>query len=231
MKKLLFITIAVMFSAAACNIKQQAQVQPLQNQQAQNSQQQQPADEADWSTYTNSAVGFSFQYPINWFVKNNLTSKTCCLDITNSQTVSDNLLSGQIKIQVQKYVKSASQPLEAFASVPNELTGKIPKVEQLIIAGVNGVKSDAIGEGIYYLPKSSTEGLSIIIFSNPSNKSELQATYQQIISTFKFINAKDPIVGQTCGGGAMANGGACPVGYMCKIDKQGPPAEGTCVKQ
>lgn len=70
MKKLLLISIAILFSAAACNLKQ-VTVQPAQNQQTS----QKATDEtANWKTYKNDKYGFEISYPDNWGFNTNTSN-------------------------------------------------------------------------------------------------------------------------------------------------------------
>lgn len=161
------------------------------------------ADTSNWKTATNIAFGFSFKYPSNWFVDDNLTVNTCCLNITSYNTGTERLFAGQTQIQVQRYTKSATQSLTAFASLPDEQTGKSPKVQVVVVAGLQGVKSDALGDGIYYLPKSETEGLRVISWSHPDTRQASQTFTQQILSTFKFtktdsVSTSKPIKNTIC---------------------------------
>ena len=143
---------------------------------------------SNWKTGTNSVIGFSYKYPKEWFVDDVLTTNNCCLNIRSYNTGAEKLFSGQTQIQIQRYTKSASQSLLAFVSLPDEMTGINPKVEQMTIAGIKGFKSNKLGDGIYYLPKSDTEGIVFISWSHPETRQASQKIAEQILSTFKFTN-------------------------------------------
>jgi len=77
LKKCLIVSVGIFLLAAACN-KQQAQVQPAQNQQAQTagSAQQQPQatstnETASWQTYTSAQYGFKINIPADWTAESN----------------------------------------------------------------------------------------------------------------------------------------------------------------
>ena len=63
---------------------------------------------------------------------------------------------------------------------------------------------------------------------------------EKILNSIEIVTVSDSssisnndgtIAAKSCGAGASAGSGLiCPTGYVCKIERKGPPAEGTCVK-
>jgi hypothetical protein len=160
-----------------------------------------PADQiAGWKTYNETDFGFSFKYPATWIIDDGLTLNTCCLDIFNydpSKKQGQFQEKGEVKIQIANYKKSVSSGLKEFVSSQTymESNTKATSVQEVDIAGINGIKSNLIGDGIYYLPRSSTEGISITIFNHPESGETLKETVSQILSTFKFTTPADQTAG------------------------------------
>lgn len=158
-----------------------------------------PDELADWKTYNETDFGFSFQYPGTWTVDDNLTSNACCLNILNYDPLkkqSEWQEKGEVKIQIANYKKSASVNLKDFVSSQTYMGTsdiKATSVEDVNIAGINGIKSNLQGDGIYYLPQSSTGGVSITIFNHPENKDTFKEIINQLLSTFKLIEQKSKI--------------------------------------
>lgn len=155
-----------------------------------------PKDQtAGWKTYTNTQYGFEFKYPKTWTISDDLTLNTCCLDVSNYDPIkkqNERLEKGEVTIQIANYKKSASVSLKDFVSSKTYMESdiKATSVENVNIAGINGIKSNLIGDGTYYLPHSSTEGISIIIFNHSESKNNFKETTNQILSTFKFTPVK-----------------------------------------
>lgn len=146
---------------------------------------------AGWKTYTNTPYGFEFKYPKTWTISDNLTLNTCCLDISNFDPLkkqNERLEKGEVTIEIASYKKSASISLKDFVSSKTYMKSdiKATSVDNVNIAGINGIKSNLIGDGTYYLPRSSIEGISITIFNHPESKENFKEIINQIISTFKF---------------------------------------------
>lgn len=146
---------------------------------------------ADWKTYTNTQYEFEFQYPKGWIINDNLTLNTCCLNVSNYDLLKKQnqfLDNGEIKIQIAHYTKQASITLIDFVASQTYIESSIKAtyLENIDIAGIQAVKSNLTGDGIYYLPKSQIEGIAITIFSNPQDS--FKNTVNQILSTFKFTN-------------------------------------------
>jgi len=144
-----------------------------------------------WKTYNELDFRFSFKYPATWIVDDGLTINTCCLNIFNYDPVKKQgqfQEKGEVKIQIANYKKSASISLKEFVSYKTymESNAKATLVEDVKVAGINGIKSNLIGDGTYYLPKSSTEGISIIIFNHPESRETFKGTIDQLLVTFKF---------------------------------------------
>ncbi|MBI3631492.1 MAG: hypothetical protein HY219_01325 [Candidatus Staskawiczbacteria bacterium] len=147
----------------------------------------------DWKTYDKTDLGFSFRYPKTWIVNDDLTSNSGVIDISNYDPYKkqDQFLNkGEIKIQINIYKKSANVSLKDFISsfTYMESNIKATSVKDVNIAGINGIFSNLYEGGTYYLPQSSTKGISITIFNHPESRETFKETVDQLLSTFKFTN-------------------------------------------
>ena len=144
-----------------------------------------------WKTHTNTTIGFSFKYPSNLYIQDDLTTRegTGILNITNYNVppYPEPLPTDFFGIQIQYHTKLLSESLKDIASRPNELGGGIPKVEYVIIAGLDAIKSNATGDAMYYLPKSKTEYMLIMAASRILD-GQAGKIAPKILSTLKFTN-------------------------------------------
>lgn len=140
---------------------------------------------SEWQTYTSTRFGFSFKYPPNWYVNDNLGVNSLSVGNYSYPPSNDRTPEDFIGIQFQYHTKTASESLRDIASRPSELGGFVPKVESVTIAGFNAIKSNEIGDGVYYLPKSQTEYMIVLGPLRGLNKSAGKII-DRILSTFKF---------------------------------------------
>ncbi len=244
MQKFLLVTTAIFLLAAACG--KQAQVQPAQPA-PQPQAQTQPTDEtANWKTYTNAKYGFEFKYPNDWVNQDNdfgaFVHPTD--DYLNPRGEGRMVMGMNFSVQPQKDffanndvykkgVTSLVQYVEVYSKVQDAYG--FGSYKNITLNGYDAiaVETGGMDSGTDILLSYSGSIYDISLSNDASVNLDsfgLGELESKILSTFKFSNPSDPVVGRICGGGAMANSGACPTGYTCKIDKQGPPAEGTCVK-
>jgi hypothetical protein len=156
-------------------------------------QNNQPADETkDWKIYSETDFGFSFKYPKEWEVYDDLTLNTCCLNITNYGRMKPGrgyLEKGDIKIQFAKYNKSPSISLKdfVFSQTYMESDIKATIVRDIEIAGIKAVYSN-LSDDNYYLPINDARGILVYIFNHPESKESFKNIVDKFLSTFKFTN-------------------------------------------
>lgn len=176
----------------------------------------------DWKTYTDPKYYFSFKYPTdfpfgtgrsvsNAYYTYQIPGPRGAGEVTAQMVV---IPANKFRIDVQMdpvKISNLNQILPIYAN--NSYKSELFKTE----SGKNGVK-------IYYLnPKDISffsayyilDGAYVYEFN--TWKADNDFTLSKIADTLDLSNAVDPVVGQTCGGGAMGNGGACPTGYSCEL--------------
>jgi len=156
---------------------------------------------ADWKTYTNTSLGYSIEYPKNWYVYSlrdyRYSGYPGVLDpntaiITSSKKFpkfsagdGGDIFEG---LSIATTSKSMSQILKA-AQTP-DISGKKPTINKLSISGID-VYQETIPNGteiptiLYYIvnPSNSTVLVVNLYFSEKTN----QTIFVQILSTFEFI--------------------------------------------
>lgn len=139
---------------------------------------------ADWKTYTNQTLGYSFKYPANWGKSNSVES---FMDPTNSFTLTIEV--NQTNLDVNSW-----------------------KVKKCVIAGTdfcsNSVQGPIIGSIQYNHPKSHYDLINTLIAHenqifdislasiNPNQSADqlTKQTYNQILSTFKFTDTVQSLI-------------------------------------
>ncbi len=141
------------------------------------------AQTANWKTYRNEKYGFEVAYPATWFIQDNLSETTCCLNITNTMSLSERPKPDEVKIQIQRYTKSAATGLREFV-VNSDSRGTT--MENFAISDIQGIKTNALGDGVYFLPQSDMAGVRIIVFGGPETPASIRQQIDKILSTFRF---------------------------------------------
>ena len=126
---------------------------------------------------------------------------------------------------IEKYVDN-----EIVAMSKSELTSNKNLIKNPIsLNGIKGYSVDFSPTLKYYYLSSSDEKTIIIISRVYANQTFL-TIFDQILSTFKFIDRSDA-EGKFCGGiAANLPENQCPEGFSCKLDGKYPDAGGVCVK-
>lgn len=144
-------------------------------------------DKQNWQTFSDDVMGIRFEYPSDWFVENKFAGRSDDLagvsNITNyPYPYPEPLPKDFIKIQIQLGTKLTSDSLEDIASRPDEISNGTQKIELIKIGGVDVIKSNKAGSGVYYIPKSDKEYFVVMVFSNQQSK----LITDRIISSFKI---------------------------------------------
>lgn len=167
----------------------QQQVQKSETPKTENESKPVTDETAGWKTYNESDFNFSFKYPNSWKVDDGLTAVACCLNLTNSSSTNEvGLSKGIVKMQFQNYNKPANKTLKDFVASQTYMESNVvaTSIKEVNIAGINGIFSNLTADGTYYLPQSSTQGISITIFNHPESREQFKATIDKVLSTFKF---------------------------------------------
>lgn len=162
------------------------------NQQGTNQEQSQNQNQvANWKTYKKESLGFVFQYPEDWFVKDDFVGEAGIINITNYDPVKKQKQfqeEGELKIQISIYGKPEGQRLKDFVSnlTYMESSIKASSIKDINIGGVDGIYSNLNGDQ-YYLPQSEIKGVLIIIFNHPESKDYFKEYTDKFLSKFKII--------------------------------------------
>ncbi len=146
-----------------------------------------PADEtANWKTYTNTTLGFTFMYPSNWkesaLPTSSIQSPDTKIDNVHSLTTGTRVL-----IETYSYGKTIESNVNALFS---DCAQK--NLLETFMIGPHSAK-----EYSYFCPGSPENSLAVIIQGNdnvfvirfetiPQNTNK--QVFDQILSTFKFTN-------------------------------------------
>lgn len=209
-----------------------------------------PDPTTNWKTYTNTEFKFSFKYPDSYFrylkdypdigaylapsegvgeVKGSpmgLTKEDVWIDATTQ--------SGANIDSLEQFFNSKGQGTEF-----DLLYVQSPK-EKIIFSGQAGYKIKQYQQN----GSQGTSSLRAVFLKNNTlyylvlsafDKSVLQTNEQlfdQILSTFKFLNKNSDPEGKFCGGiAANIPQNQCPDGYTCKMENNYPDAGGVCTKK
>lgn len=189
-----------------------------------------PDPTANWKTYSNTSYGLSLLFPKEW--------EPC---ITQG-TASFLLAPGKCNPPYAEYylaitVLKDTQEVPVYMG-PGDANAYTSTGKQTITLGSNkfikqkfiqtkpyewNAKQYPVGPVvIFYDLVDSNKNRVIEFYKSPSSKTD-EATVEQILSTFKFVDP-DKIF---CGG---IMGAECPSGSTCKLDGNYPDASGVCVK-
>jgi len=158
-----------------------------------------PDETASWKTYKNTKFGFQFEYPLTsfelktWEPVKNLSLSLSLLQVTNDMapqkpeigiSVFENPDNKSIKDWVNTFSRSGQI---FFANLKNlkdyQLSGK---------SGLSFETDNVIRVNYVVVPLNSRSVIGIYYTEIGSNISLLNETYNQILSTFKFLENKCP---------------------------------------
>jgi len=154
-------------------------------------------DVSTWETYTDKINSYSIKYPKGWYVSNSSSNEVNLASFTEDQLTDQekkDLLGGlktdviSIKLGVYEGTIAKGASLSSWLKKNNQyisaMSGAPTSEKETIIAGNPGLILDYAGTGSFYV--FSTGSHVFYAFYSPDN-SKLSGTFDQIISTFKFI--------------------------------------------
>ncbi|MCX6704713.1 MAG: PsbP-related protein [Candidatus Woesebacteria bacterium] len=201
------------------------------------------AETADWKTYTNTKYGFSFKYPSELIISTdtNCSPETIYFDKTKLKFpdscgyggVYTPLMVTMKKPTTTNYSQEIQGSIEynKYSNLINK-TIKIGQYTAYEYGGRVEVESYITGQYNYILiiPISKDIEINLMFTEIEGNRYDLN-TFDQILSTFKFID-QSSAEGKFCGGiAANLPENQCPSGFYCKLDGNGPDTSGHCVKK
>ena len=145
----------------------------------------------DWKIYTNSIYGFSFKYPPNWKIEDNLKLNTCCLNIFNSQNPyeNDNLKTSVMKSQFY-YVRNLptttkNQYINNLLNNQSEASPGPQDAKYVSVANDNDLevlKFNAFVSNYYYVISRNSNFTEVIEIASWNT----DPLFDKVLSTFKF---------------------------------------------
>lgn len=142
-----------------------------------------PDETADWKTYTNEEYGFEVKYPDSWIIDEktyNTVKPLYVLSLSNKQKFK----TGRIEIDIQSTTYPSILSWAKEAHGPHGLQEvKVGKEE---ILGQQFIEKKKIFTGLL----KNNFLYQIILFGEieEPKKSEIETVYNQILSTFKFLD-------------------------------------------
>lgn len=203
-----------------------------------------PEETTHWKTYTNSELAYTIQYPASWIQSLDCRgqgSGVCfsTLDFDSSQgdfiagtekgavlhlrmisgSIDDDLMQGHCNDRKLYYPSACFQ--DSISGKPAlHIRGGVKQADQLIIT--NEIVSIQINPNTV---------VQVGFFNSSEKATQERAIFDQILSTFKFLEQTE-VEGRFCGGiGANLPENQCPEGYKCKLDGDYPDAGGKCIKK
>lgn len=194
-------------------------------------------------TLIDKKYSYSFAFPSDWGIKSGNNGLQGLSPDSVTLIKPDNFA---ITIAAEKILNNDdSNGLIKEWSINNKLAyGQDPIFKDLTIGGSSGRQAEFIqpgpegtetkiiyteilkGENVYYF--------YTIVRIDPSTKQPIGTGqeeinfYNQILSTFQFLDQDQSQEGQFCGG---IRGIICPTGFKCKYDGDYPDAGGICVEE
>ena len=178
---------------------------------------------ANWETYTDPKGKYYFKYPTDWTASKDvgLLNDPTMKFILDLQA-KDTTLSAQDWANANVCTKFATPTDQNGCTT--YASGPINNSIQFTFLAHYGAMHTVFKNGntIFDVTVDARE-------PNP-NFEDIKGVYDQILSTFKFIDRSDA-EGKFCGGiAANLPENQCPEGFSCKLDGKYPNAGGVCVK-
>ena len=144
---------------------------------------------SDWKTYRNDELGFRFKYPLNWFVSEYPNGAVNLSNVATRSELSDESLQNEADFEVLIRKNANPKKLDAetwyteyfkygFSSDPkSKILTKVDNKPAIRL------ELSEIGSRFHYYVLNNTDAIEIINMDQP----KFNSTFQQILSTFKFI--------------------------------------------
>lgn len=194
---------------------------------------------ANWKTYTNTKLGFSFKYPPEASVTESkpgeihvrYTEQCFACQVNPGYGVSFDIKNLNLK--------NLKEVVEEEFERDKDSWRNLSSLSEIKVGSYSGytysIKSKVETKRIYLSHTTDDTYIQISYGSQYGNDKGDQKKIDQILSTFKFTgqgsvnpSPATSTENQFCGGIA---GKPCPTGYECKLDGNYPDAGGKCIKQ
>jgi len=146
---------------------------------------------ANWMTYRNQDLGFEFKYPKEWIVANEI-----CPDYSSDDLIilgnkdNDCFAYGSLEGSYEFAISMSEQEYDLNETI-NGREGFVPTGEFIAISGVKAAKVYPITQAFYgrieIFLNHRSNGL-MIVFPNIDYQGNYDSVYDQILSTFQFID-------------------------------------------
>lgn len=161
------------------------------------------SETANWKTYTNSSLGFSFKYPQDWTLSNATTEESQSgkiVSLVSPEAQKQNLPPGYDRNLVVSYFKDMNSDAarggswegqRTYKSLVDYFTDQKAPTENIGETAVDGKKGYEVaigGFGISFGIMVEYNGIYKLNFSIADSKKDLGSVEKQILSTFKFTN-------------------------------------------
>lgn len=206
-----------------------------------------PDPTANWETYTNTLFSYQLKYPSGWEINRGPgdLSKEELQNLSNIGFFAPEQEEPGVFFGIyvnEFHPQSASRNCTDLEDCADRIQSNLsPKnqIQNIVLSNENFMDNPAKSLTYKRVTESYTQSwvhLTTILDDNlyhfyiyhPTSLSDkYDGVFNQILSTFKFLENKDA-EGEFCGGIA---GEICPEGYLCRLEGDYPDASGTCIKE
>lgn len=174
---------------------------------------------AGWKTYTNSQIGFSFEYPSDWILKDGsgvtLTSYSIYKPLSDGDVEPEPTL--HFFVAYHKGVTDLAKWLT------DNQAGEIVDTVKINGNKFSKIKGGSLEDSLEYATQISASGILRIVIEPYPNKVVSDETFNQILSTFKFIEDTTSAIPTPVQKACTLEAKICPDGSS--VGRTGPNCE------
>lgn len=176
-----------------------------------------PPDTANWKTHTDTKYSFKYpstwtnkQIPVNSFIVMSVGNKTDTLTLSLAEKLPGLGLEGEV---VEGKVIIDGKEFKKWT--PKDLNSQTKSSNQVV-----------------WISLGENTGDFLTLYDSSATKDNPSKAFDQILSTFKFLDQSSDPEGRFCGGiAANLPQNQCPEDYTCKLENEFPDAGGVCTKK
>lgn len=172
-----------------------------------------------WKTYTNSQIGFSFQYPSDWILKDG--SGVTLTSYSIYKPLSDGDVEPELTLHF--FVAYHKGVTDLAKWLTDNQAGEIVDTVKINGNNFSKIKGESLEDSLEYATQINASGILRIVIEPYPNEVVSDEIFNQILSTFKFTQSTNQPINNSSSSACTLEAKICPDGSS--VGRTGPNCE------